>query len=65
MFYEDGTLLVEAHLLDFDGDLYGEQARLSFVERLRDERTFDSVDDLVVQMGADVAEARRILAAGR
>ena len=65
MFYEDGTLLVEAHLLDFDGDLYGEQARLSFVERLRDERTFDSVDDLVVQMGADVAEARRILAHGR
>jgi riboflavin kinase/FMN adenylyltransferase len=64
MFYEEGPLLVEAHLLDFAGDLYGEPARLSFVERLRDEQTFPSVDGLVAQMAADVAEARRILDPG-
>ena len=38
---------------DFDGDLYGEPARLSFVHRLRDELAFDSVDALVAQMGPD------------
>ena len=47
----DGELLVEAFLLDFSGDLYGEPARLSFVHRLRDELAFDSVDALVAQMG--------------
>ena len=57
----DGELLVEAYLLDFDGDLYGEPARLSFVHRLRDELAFDSVDELVVQMGRDVDRARELL----
>ncbi len=60
----DGDLLVEAHLLDFAGDLYGEPARLSFVTRLRDELAFDSVDALVEQMGRDVADTRVHLAAG-
>jgi len=58
----DGDLLVEAFLLDFSGDLYGESARLSFVHRLRDELAFDSVDALVVQMGTDVERARALLA---
>ena len=62
-FYEDGELLIEAFLLDFTGDLYGEPARLSFIERLRPELAFDSVDALLVQMAQDVAEARRILSA--
>lgn len=57
----DGELLVEAFLLDFSGDLYGEAARLSFVHRLRDELAFDSVDALVAQMGRDVARARELL----
>jgi len=57
----DGELLVEAYLLDFSGDLYGELARLSFVERLRDELAFDSVDDLVTQMGRDVGRTRAVL----
>ena len=57
----DGELLVEAYLLDFSGDLYGEPARLSFVERLRDELAFDSVDDLVTQMGRDVGRTRAVL----
>lgn len=53
--------LLEAHLLDFAGDLYGEVARVSFVARLRDEVRFGSVDDLVVQMTADVEAARAAL----
>ena len=57
----DGELLVEAFLLDFTGDLYGEPARLSFVHRLRDEMAFDSVDALVEQMGRDVERTRSLL----
>ncbi len=57
----DGELLVEAYLLDFDGDLYGEAARLSFLHRLRDELAFDSVDALVAQMGRDVERTRELL----
>jgi riboflavin kinase/FMN adenylyltransferase len=56
--------LLEAHLLDFSGDLYGEPARISFFERLRDERRFDTVEALVTQMGADVAATRAVLPAG-
>ena len=55
-------LLVEAFLLDFDGDIYGRELRLDFLERLRGERRFDSVDALVEQMGRDVDETRRIAA---
>ena len=58
----DGDLLVEAHLLDFAGDLYGEEARVSFVSRLRDEVAFDSVEALIEQMGRDVAVTRTTLA---
>jgi len=53
--------LLEAYLLDFDGDLYGQPAAVQFVERLRGEVRFESVDDLVTQMGRDVEQARRIL----
>jgi riboflavin kinase/FMN adenylyltransferase len=58
-FHADGPSLVEAHVLDFDGDLYGEAARVRFVARLRDELRFDSVDALVAQMARDV-EATRV-----
>jgi riboflavin kinase / FMN adenylyltransferase len=61
-FYADAeTSLLETHLLDFDGDLYDEPARVVFVARLRDEVRFDSVDDLVRQMATDVDEARAVL----
>lgn len=53
--------LVEAHLIGFDGELYGERVGIAFVERLRDERRFDRIEDLVEQMWADVAETRRVL----
>ena len=53
--------LLEAHLLDFDGDLYDQPARVQFVERLRDELKFDSVEALIDQMGLDVERSRSIL----
>ncbi len=54
-------LLVEAHLIGFDGDLYGQQLRIAFLERMRGEKRFDSVDELVEQMQRDVAEAQEIV----
>jgi riboflavin kinase/FMN adenylyltransferase len=57
----DGALLVEAYLLDFSGDLYGEQARVSFVTRLRDEVAFETTEALVAQMQRDVADTRSAL----
>jgi riboflavin kinase/FMN adenylyltransferase len=57
----EGTPLLEAYLLDFEGDLYGEEARVSFVDRLRNEERFASVEDLIAQMGADVTAARTVL----
>ena len=50
--------MVEAFLLDFAEDLYGEEARVSFVARLRDELAFDSTEALIAQMGRDVATTR-------
>ena len=49
---------VEAHLLDFKGDLYGREMRLTFVEKLRDEKKFPSLDALREQISRDIAEAR-------
>ncbi len=61
--FETGRgLLVEAHLIDFEGDLYGQQLRIAFLERMRGERRFDSVDALVEQMQRDVVQAREICA---
>jgi len=55
--------LLEVHLLDFDGDLYGTDLRVEFVERLRPEVRFDSAQALITQMHRDKAQARDILAA--
>jgi len=56
-------VLVEAHLIDFDGDLYGQTLRVAFLERMRGEKRFDSVDELVEQMGRDVQRALEICSA--
>ncbi len=56
-----GPPLLEAYLLDFSGDLYGERAKVRFVARLRDELRFDSVDDLIAQIERDVEETRVVL----
>jgi riboflavin kinase/FMN adenylyltransferase len=55
-------LLVEAHLIGFDDDLYGRSLRVAFVSRLRGERRFPSVDELVAQMHRDVEEAQKLCA---
>ncbi len=54
--------LLEAHLFDFDRDIYGRRIRVEFVAHLRDEEKFDDIDLLVAQMDRDAAAARRILA---
>jgi len=54
------AVLVEAFLIDFDGDLYGTELRLDFVARLRGERAFASVEALVEQMNEDVAAAATV-----
>jgi riboflavin kinase / FMN adenylyltransferase len=59
---ENGLLLVEAHLIDFDGDLYGERAAVRFTHRLRDERKFAGIEELQSQLQRDVAAAREALA---
>ncbi|MGC9222052.1 MAG: bifunctional riboflavin kinase/FAD synthetase [Solirubrobacteraceae bacterium] len=55
------TPLVEAFLLDFSGDLYGQRLTVEFVERLRGELRFDSRETLVAQMHADVEQTRELL----
>jgi riboflavin kinase / FMN adenylyltransferase len=54
-------LLVEAFLLDFEGDLYGRELRLQFVDRIRGEKRFETVEVLVEQMGRDVDEIGRLV----
>jgi riboflavin kinase/FMN adenylyltransferase len=57
-----GTVpLLEAHVFDFDGDLYGREIEVEFVSKLREEECFANLDELVVQMHADAAQARALL----
>ena len=60
MFETGRGLLVEAFLIDWEGDLYGKSLRLAFVERLRGERRFPAVEDLIAQMHRDVDQAREL-----
>ncbi|HEX6392369.1 MAG TPA: bifunctional riboflavin kinase/FAD synthetase [Acidimicrobiales bacterium] len=61
-FYErEDSSLLEAHVLDFDGDLYGEEARVEFADRIRGQARFETVEALVEQMGRDVEECRTLL----
>lgn len=57
----DQAATVEAHLLDLNGDLYGQTLALDFVARLRDELAFSNVDALIAQMHKDIAQARDVL----
>ena len=61
-FVNDGALTVEAHLLDFDGDLYDRRLRIELVQRLRDEHRYETTDALVRQIRADIAMTRELLA---
>jgi len=60
-FVEGGGLVLEVHVLDWDGDLYDRRVRTTFVGRIRDELKFDSVDALVAQIRDDIAVARQQL----
>lgn len=61
-FYEAGDTLLEAYVLDFDGDLYGQYVKVRFLAHLRAQERYDDVDDLVTQMARDVEAARRLVA---
>jgi len=60
-FVDAGRLVLEVHVLDWSGDLYGRRVRTTFVARLRDELRFDSVEALIAQIQRDIAEARALL----
>ncbi|GAB7023738.1 bifunctional riboflavin kinase/FAD synthetase [Salidesulfovibrio brasiliensis] len=59
--FGNDALSVEAHLLDFSGDLYGRDIRVHFVQRIRDERKFNGIDELKERIGKDIAIGRQIL----
>jgi riboflavin kinase/FMN adenylyltransferase len=62
--FEDGNKpLLEVHIFDFDEDVYGEYIHVDFIERLRSEKKYDSVDELVAQMHRDADNAKSVLAA--
>ncbi len=61
-FYQNAEhSLIEAHLIDFSGDLYGEMARVQLVELLRSEQRFDGIDALAAQLQRDVVRAKELL----
>jgi riboflavin kinase/FMN adenylyltransferase len=57
--------LLEVHLFDFDRDIYGEYIHVDFISHIREEKKFDSIDELVAQMNKDTENARSILAAAK
>lgn len=59
--FGESKLLIETHLFDFSDSVYGEELRVEFFQRLRDEKKFESVDDLVAQIKLDVDEVKNIL----
>ena len=58
--FGDGPRTVESFILDFDGDIYGERVKLAFVQRIRDEKKFVLVKDLIGQMDEDVKRAKAL-----
>ncbi len=61
-FFEHANVsLLEAHLIDFTGDLYGQPAKVSFTHFLRSERKFDGIDSLITQLKHDIEHARNVL----
>ena len=63
--FDERRPTIETHLFDFDGDCYEQELRIELLHRLRDERRFEDADELVAQIGRDVAEARAYFASGQ
>jgi riboflavin kinase/FMN adenylyltransferase len=61
-FHQPSATVIETHLLDIERDLYGRQMRVSFLQRIRDERTFEGVEALKAQIAADCGYARHLFA---
>lgn len=61
-FKDDKRTSIETHLIDFDGDLYGEQLRVKFLQRLRSERKFSTVNELIEQVKKDIEHGRNYVA---
>ncbi|MBC7239650.1 MAG: riboflavin kinase, partial [Chloroflexi bacterium] len=61
--FDAGARLLEVHIFDYEGDLYGKRLRVEFVKRLRPERRFEAVEALIAQVRQDIEEARCILQA--
>lgn len=64
-FEKDGSPTIEAHLLDFDGELYGQRLTLTFVERIRDQKRFATKQELAEAIHKDIQKARNILIKSR
>jgi riboflavin kinase/FMN adenylyltransferase len=62
MYYEAGERLVEAYLLDFDRDIYGENVRVEIGDLLRGQRVYETEDELVKQIASDVEATRALMA---
>lgn len=58
--FDASQLLIETHIFDFSGDIYGKSMRVEFVERLRDEKRFESVDSLIAEISRDVERAKEL-----
>ncbi len=58
--FDDHEFTVEVHILDFDQNIYGEKIRVNFIQRIRDEKKFAGIDELIEQIHRDIAAAREI-----
>jgi riboflavin kinase/FMN adenylyltransferase len=59
--FDDGQPVLEVFLFDFNGDIYGREIEIEFVDFIRGDRRFRSVEELVAQMEADIAKAKAVL----
>jgi riboflavin kinase/FMN adenylyltransferase len=60
--FDDHQFTVEVHILDFNNDIYDKQIRVNFIKRIRDEKKFSNIAELIDQIKLDIAAARKILA---
>ena len=59
--HEDGKIVIETHLIDFDGDIYGERAEVALAEFLREEKRFGSLEELRAAVAGDISKVKESL----